>query len=122
MSEISEAQRRLFYVVDFRPEWRTRPCITFWRPNSAGYAYPLPWSGQYDLASLKPGYHEKREGRKFIRFAVPCSVADGLATAPPAKLIDGDAGPVVMNTATNRQALRKARHSIACRKALGETE
>jgi hypothetical protein len=58
------------------------------------------------------GYHEKQEGRSLIRFAVACEVVDELASAPPRGLIDGDAGPVVMNTAENRKVLRKARHRI----------
>lgn len=103
------ADTKLFYVADFRPEWSKNPCVTFWRPESAGYAYPLPWSGRYTRDEVIPGYHDKREGRRLIRFAVPCAVVDALGAMPPAGLIDDNSGPVVLNTADNRRALRNAR-------------
>lgn len=103
------ADADLFYVADFRSEWSRKPCVTFWRPEDAGYAYPLPWSGRYTRCEIVPGYHDRRDGRRLIRFAVPCAVVDALGAEPPAGLIDGNCGPVVLNTAANRQALRNAR-------------
>lgn len=91
----------LYYVADFRPEWRHKPYVTFWRPEDAGYCYPLPWAGRYTRAEIEAGgsYYTKREGRRFIRFAVPCSIVDAMGTAPEAREIDGDTGPVVRKTA-----------------------
>lgn len=93
-----------YYICDLREEWRGKPCVTFWRPNNAGYAFPLPWSGQYTLEKLaeKPGYYwEKPFGRSraaFIRFPVPCRIVDKLGSAPTPGLIAGDAGPIVWKT------------------------
>lgn len=98
-----------FYVADVRPEWRSNPYITFWRPKNCGYAYPLVWSGRYKQEELKPGYHDRKEGRVFIRFAVPCSIVEAIGVAPGPGMIDGNAGPVVLNTAQNRRALRTKR-------------
>lgn len=39
-----------FFIVDLRPEWRGNPYVTLWRPDDAGYAYPLPWAGRYSKA------------------------------------------------------------------------
>lgn len=109
-----------FYIADFRPEWRSRPFISFWRPKNAGYAYPLSWSGRYDADQLKPDYHERIEGRSVKRCAVPCAIVEARSVEPAPGMIDDDAGPVVMNTAANRMALRKARYRIAGRSLLKE--
>jgi len=99
-----------YYICDLRPEFRSNPFITFWRAKNSGYAYPLEWAGKYDAATVIEGgtYYTARHGRSLIRFAVPCAVADSIATKPPARMIDGDAGPVVINNATNRRILRAA--------------
>lgn len=105
-----------FYICDLRPYWAGNWAITFWRPKNAGYAYPLSWSGKYDWATVASAgdYYHQREGGKLTRFPVPCALADALATAPPACMIDGDAGPVVLNTPKHRAALRKAGRAIIC--------
>ena len=105
------AGNREFYIVDLRKEWATRPCVTVWRPNNCGYAYPLSWAGRYDEATVVEGgpYYSRQEGRRWERFAVPCDVVDKLAIATPPRIVDGDAGPVVMNTGVNRTILRCAR-------------
>lgn len=102
-----------FFIADLRPNWRRDPYVTFWRPNNAGYAYPLPWAGRYTLEQIEaqPGYYAKAEGGRYLRFPVPCVEVDGLATdKPAAHVIDGDLGPVVPNTEAIRRALRKARY------------
>lgn len=103
-----------FYIVDLRPEWARRPCITFWRPGNAGYAYPLPWSGRYDEATVVDAgtYHTRQEGRRWVRFAVPCEVVEQMSVPTPPKIVDGDVGPVVLNTGANRIALRRARYRL----------
>ncbi len=105
-----------FYIVDVRSEWLGKPYITVWRPDNAGYAYPLSWAGKYTRAQIdeRPRYyHKRRDGHKrtLDRFPVPCAVVDALAIKPAPKIIDGDAGPVVPNLAPIRAALRKARYT-----------
>jgi hypothetical protein len=99
-----------YYIADMRPEWRTKPYVTFWRPKNAGYAFPLSWSGRYSEETVISGgdYYTERNGRSLIRFAVPIEAVDGLATSPRPGDIDGDAGPVVVNNDFNRRRLRKA--------------
>lgn len=103
-----------FFIVDVREGFKGNPYITLWRPRNAGYAYPLPWAGRYtrDEIEDRPGYHyRKRDGRTrtLDRYPVPCGVVERHAVAPAKGLIDGDAGPVVPNTAEVRAALRRAR-------------
>ena len=101
----------LYYIVDLRPEWRRKPYITFWRPDNAGYAFPLPWAGKYSSLTVENGggYYTNRDGRRWVRFAVPCGVVDAMGVLPKANEIDGDVGPVVTATAQNRRALIAAR-------------
>ena len=112
-----------FYICDLRPEWRRNWAVTFWRPDNAGYAYPLSWAGKYSAEKVKKGgsYYAKRSragdeaerpGKTLIRFPVPCEVAEAMAVASPPGKIDGDAGPVVMNNGKNRIALRKAGRAV----------
>lgn len=102
-------------ICDLRPEWRGKPYITFWRPDDCGYAFPLSWAGSYAAAAVDAGgaYYRKQEGRSLIRFAVPRVAAERLSQQPAPGVIDGDAGPVVSNTALNRKALRAAAYSAA---------
>jgi hypothetical protein len=104
-----------FYIVDLRPEWAGRPCISFWRPDNCGYAYPLAWSGRYDEATIVEGgaYYTKQDGSRWVRFAAPCEVVERLAVPTPPRIVDGNVGPVVMNTGKNRSALRRARFTPA---------
>lgn len=101
-----------YYIVDVRPEWRRKPYITLWRPNDAGYAFPLPWAGKYDRARVdaNPDYYATKEDARFIRFPVPCEAVERLGVNPAPRMIDGDAGPVIPNTAKVRTALRHARY------------
>lgn len=103
-----------FYICDLRPVWSKQWAITFWRPQNAGYAYPLSWSGKYDRKTVAEGgdYYHEWEGGKLTRFPVPCAAADALATDPPRGMIDGDAGPIVRNTKEHRAKLRAAGRAI----------
>jgi len=98
-----------FYVVDMRPSFRDNPYVTFWRPKNAGYAYPLPWSGRYSAETIEAGagYYAERDGRSLIRFAAPCDQVDKLGTDPGPGMIDGDVGPVIVNSVENRRRLRR---------------
>ena len=103
-----------FYICDLRQSWAKQWAVTFWRPDNAGYAYPLSWAGKYDKLAIENGgdYYFEREAGKMTRFPVPCDIADALATPSPPGKIDGDAGPVVLNTPKNRAALRKAGRAL----------
>ncbi len=107
-----------FFIADLRPEWRGNPYVTFWRPDDAGYAHPLPWSGRYSKQDVDDGgsyyYGSKGHGRQIHRFPVPCHVVERLSTAKPAAhMIDGDVGPVVPNTTEIKKALKAARYKPA---------
>lgn len=99
-----------FYICDLRPVWRKQKYVTFWRPKNANYAWALSWSGKYDRDTIKNanGYYYENDGTTRIRFPVPCHIADAIGVAPKKGDIDGDAGPVVLNTVKNRAILRKA--------------
>lgn len=101
-----------YYIVDVRPSFRGNPYITLWRADNAGYAYPLPWAGKYDRATVDayPNYYAKKEGSRFWRFPVPCEAVEQLGVKPAPRMIDGGAGPVIPNTAKVRAALRRARY------------
>ncbi|KRE08146.1 hypothetical protein ASE61_00580 [Bosea sp. Root670] len=110
---IRELSSPEFYIVDLRHDWLRRPCISFWRPSNAGYAYPLTWSGRYGEEQVRHGSgygacYRKEEGGKLVRFAVECSVVEAMGVPAPPKIVDNDVGPVVLNTAANRKALRLA--------------
>ena len=104
-----------YVIVDLRREWARQRFLTFWRPNFAGYAYPLSWAGDYTRATVieKDEYLTRRRysvatGKytgKWERFAVLRSVAEAIAIAPPLGQIDGNAGPVVVNNKQNRDYL-----------------
>lgn len=93
-----------FYICDLRPEWSKKPCVTFWRPNNAGYAFPLPWSGKYTLDEImaQPSYYWERPygmpRAPFIRFPIACAEVDKLGAEPTPGIVDGDAGPIVWKT------------------------
>jgi hypothetical protein len=108
------SQSAEFYIVDVRPEWSRKPYITVWRPNDAGYAFPLSWGGIYskEHVDAHPRYYANKKGTKrYECFPVPREVVEALAIPKPApRMIDGDVGPVVVNSAKTRAALRKARY------------
>lgn len=99
-----------FYICDLRKDWRRHRYITFWRPANANYAWPLSWAGKYDQATVDVhgSYYCVQEGRTFIRFPVPTAIVEALGVQPQAGDIDGNTGPVVLNTKQNRAILRAA--------------
>lgn len=99
-----------YYIADMRREFRGNPYVTFWRPKNNGYAYPLSWAGKYTEGTVAEGgsYYTTRDGRTLARCAVPVSMADKIATDPGPGMIDGNAGPVVVNNVENRRKLRRA--------------
>lgn len=95
-----------FYIVSTRHTRRDAPYISFWGPNDAGYRWALSWAGKYSREQVEAhlGYYSSGEST----FAVPCAVAEAMAGAPAPRTVDNDAGPVVPNTAANRQTLMAA--------------
>lgn len=102
-----------FYIIDMRSEWARKPYITLWRPNDCGYAFPISWAGRYSREKIEAGgsYYATRQGTtRWKRFPVPCDVVERLAIPKPKPgIIDGDAGPVLVNDAKTRAALRAAK-------------
>ena len=78
--------------------------ITFWRPDNQGYAWPLPWAGRYGEEAVRDPRQHYSDGEDTL--AVPCEVVEAIAVAPKPGDIDGDAGPVVLNTKENWAHLR----------------
>lgn len=118
-----------FYVCDYRTDWMPgrKPYVTFWGPDSCGYAYPLPWSGRYTAGELKCGYHwhmeeyssrpprrgqfiaDKLKRPRWERWPVPVEVVEAIGIEPAPRMIDGNVGPVLPNTAEIRNKLLAAR-------------
>ena len=93
-----------YYVAALGPAHAQGLFISFRRsaPDD-GLCWPLPWAGTWPEAAVAEAAAELNDGVEAV--AVPKEAAHALATAPPPGKIDGDAGPVVRNTAANRQAL-----------------
>lgn len=101
-----------YVIVDVRSSFSGNPYITFWRPNDAGYAYPLSWAGDYtaeQLAENADYYMEHGSGGSMIRFPVLRSIAEKFGIKPAPGMVDGDAGPVVRNIKKNRATLELLR-------------
>lgn len=80
--------------------------------RSDGVCWPLPWAGTWSEAAVVRAAAELNDGVEST--AVPKDVVHALATEPAAGRIDGDVGPVVRNSASNRRALVvAARRDIA---------
>ena len=94
----------------------TRPedfYICFRRPVAKdGVCWPLPWAGTWSEAEVVQAAAELNDGVETI--AVPRDAVHALATVPPVGKIEGDVGPVVRNSASNRRTLIvAARRDIA---------
>lgn len=92
-----------FYIVSVRHTTRDNAYVSFFRPQSQGYAYPLVWAGRYSLAEVAAHLDYLNNG--FDTIAVSCDVVEAIASTPAPGMIDGDAGPVIMNTRSNWQTL-----------------
>lgn len=93
--------KKMLYIVSVRHTQRGDQFITFWRPNNAGYAYPLSWAGKYDSDEILQGYHNNG----WDTIAVSCDVVDALAEPTPRGWIDNDAGPIVYHNRANWKVL-----------------
>src|SRR4051794_12616949 len=94
---------QLFFLVSTKNTQPSHLYITFWRPNDAGYCWPLSWAGKYSRQKIqaKRDYYMSDN-----TFPVPCEVVDAIASQPLPGMIDGDAGPVVENTKGKLRYLR----------------
>ncbi len=93
-----------YYVAALGPAHAQGLFIGFRRPTpDEGVCWPLPWAGTWPEADIMEGAAELNDGLEAA--AVPKDAVQALATPPPPGKIDGDAGPVVRNTAANRRAL-----------------
>ncbi len=102
-----------YYVAALGPAHAQGLFIGFRRSAPGdGVCWPLPWAGTWPEAAVVEGAAELNDGVEAA--AVPKDAVHALATPPPPGKIDGDAGPVVRNTAANRQALLlAARQAVA---------
>ncbi len=100
----------MYYIIDMSRDLG-RAYITLWRPDDAGYCWPLTWAGLYSKETVEEDsrYYFEREGRKIARFPVRADLVAKIAVAPIPGTIDGDAGPVIMNTTKNRRYLVRNR-------------
>lgn len=109
----------MYYVIALQEKINKNPYITFWRPNDAGYCYPVPWAGEYTEARIIEGGHyytcrrwqEKTKDYTGIweRIAVRTDLIKPFCIDPAYGLIDGDVGPVIANTGKMRTAFRRLR-------------
>lgn len=99
-----------FYICDMRQKWKIKPYVTFWRPNNAGYAYPLPWAGKYEIAFLleDPDYYWVQGTKGYDRFPILCRVVENFGVQPAPGMVDGNVGPVIPNSKEVLAALRLA--------------
>ena len=97
---------REYFVVSVVHTHRSHKYITFWRPEDKGYAWPLPWSGRYSEEYLLSKLQFYNDGWHSI--AVPVDVVERLGVTPAKGQIDGDIGPVVLNTRENWKLLEEA--------------
>lgn len=95
-----------FYVLSLNERYNKCDYLAFWRPKAAGYASPLSWSGKWTRDEINGQAGYLNDGK--LTLAVPTDAVDRIAVAPTPGTIDNDAGPVVLNTRKNRNALLRA--------------
>ena len=110
---------RMYYLIDLREKNNRNPYITFWRPNDAGYCYPIPWAGEYTEERIIEGddYYTRRRWQ--VRTGADTGIWESIAVRtdlikpfciePAYGMIDGNIGPVIANTGKIRTALRRLR-------------
>lgn len=96
-----------FYIASPKHTLKPRQhgYITFFRPANAGYAWPLSWAGKYEEAEVRDPKQYLSDGEDTL--AIPYGIVDAIAVQPKKGDIDGDAGPVVLNTKENWAYLRQ---------------
>lgn len=94
------------YIVNLSHHKRDDRYITFWRPDNKCYAWPLSWAGRYPVADVMRSLDYHHNGS--CNIAVHCEAVDALVVDPVPGTVDNDAGPVVLNTQANWQAILQA--------------
>lgn len=95
-----------FYIVSVTHTQRRDAFISFWRPDNAGYCWPLSWAGHYEEEAVQASLSYYNDGQ--LNIAVRADVVDAIAVTTPPGRIDGDAGPVVLNDETSWRKMRAA--------------
>lgn len=93
----------LYYIASLKHTRRENDYITFWRPDNAGYAWPLSWAGKYTAEQVLAEQDYYNNGT--CKIAVPCDLVDALGIPTAPGMVDNDAGPVVLNNRTNWRCL-----------------
>jgi hypothetical protein len=88
-----------YFICSVKHTKRKDRYIVFWRPENAGYAFPLSWSGRYSEELVLSNFSYYNGGDSSI--AIRCDVVERLAVPPAPRMIDNDAGPVVLNNHEN---------------------
>jgi hypothetical protein len=96
VTPLPDLSGREFYVVSLAHTNREHAYISVWRPDNAGYAWPLSWAGKYTAEQIEANLDYYHRGDSTI--AVPCEVLDAISVPPTKGTIDNDAGPIVPNT------------------------
>ena len=98
MNSTSVPSEREYFIVNLSHLHREHSYVTVWRPDNAGYAWPLSWAGRYPESQVRASLAYYNSGSNV---AVPCEVLEALAVAPGPGMVDNDAGPVVPSNALN---------------------
>lgn len=88
-----------YFILSAKHTGKRDPYITFWRPNDAGYAWPLEWSGRYPAEQIRAASDYYNDG--VDTYAVPVSLVMGFAKEA---VIDGQRVRAVKN---NKQTFRQ---------------
>ncbi len=101
-----------YYVAELGPARAEEPYVSFRRPGYGDeVCWSLPWAGIWSEAEVMRAA-ALNDGITTV--AVPRDDVHALATEPAPGRIDGDVGPEVRNSASNRRALvLAARRDIA---------
>ncbi len=102
-----------YYIAELGLSRAEEPYVSFRRPGYGDdVCWSLPWAGLWSEAAVMQAAAELNDGITIV--AVPRDAVHALATEPAPGRIDGDVGPVVRNSASNRRALvLAARRDIA---------
>lgn len=86
-------------VINLSHHHQKAAFVTFWRPDNNGYAFPLAWAGLYAREEVDKQLDYYHTGHCHI--AIPAAAVEGLLVSPGHRMIDNDAGPVMLSTKEN---------------------
>lgn len=112
MTDLSQTptEVREYYIASSYHTQSHQHYITFWRPENAGYCWPLSWAGKYTAEQVRDQFTYYNSERSL---AVPVDVVERFGLPPAPRHVDGDAGPVVPNNPAIWQALKAAQPTLA---------